>query len=102
MLGLRLSCHEGRYLGSESLSSAYSQRHSNCIDSTGSFELTNIVYNICATNMADHLEHHFSHQQQDENTLAEIGYKQELNRDWSLLHNFGISFSIIVGQHHAP
>ena len=46
--------------------------------------------------MADHLEHHFSHQAQDESTLAEIGYKQELNRDWSLLHNFGISFSIIV------
>ncbi|MCJ1391527.1 hypothetical protein MMC18_004391 [Xylographa bjoerkii] len=45
--------------------------------------------------MASHLEHHFSHQQQDENTLAEIGYKQELKRDWSLLHNFGISFSII-------
>ncbi|MCJ1381115.1 hypothetical protein MMC17_004224 [Xylographa soralifera] len=45
--------------------------------------------------MADHLEHHFSHQAQDESTLAEIGYKQELNRDWSLLHNFGISFSII-------
>ncbi|MCJ1283234.1 hypothetical protein MMC26_002562 [Xylographa opegraphella] len=47
--------------------------------------------------MADQLEHHFSHQAQDESTLAEMGYKQELNRDWSLLHNFGISFSIIVG-----
>jgi hypothetical protein len=32
----------------------------------------------------------------DEHRLAELGYKQELKRDWSLLHNFGISFSIIV------
>ena len=35
-------------------------------------------------------------QAKDENTLAEIGYKQELKRNWSLLHNFGVSFSIIV------
>jgi len=35
-------------------------------------------------------------QAQDEDTLAQIGYKQELNRDWSMLHNFGISFSVIV------
>ncbi|MCJ1313203.1 hypothetical protein MMC25_006880 [Agyrium rufum] len=34
-------------------------------------------------------------QVQDESTLADWGYKQELKRDWSLLHNFGISFSII-------
>ncbi|KAG8530248.1 uncharacterized protein KY384_004749 [Bacidia gigantensis] len=34
-------------------------------------------------------------QEQDENLLAEIGYKQELKRNWSLLHNFGVSFSII-------
>lgn len=27
--------------------------------------------------------------------LQDFGYKQELRRDWSLLHNFGISFSII-------
>lgn len=33
---------------------------------------------------------------QDETRLAELGYKQELRRDWSLLHNFGVSFSIIV------
>jgi hypothetical protein len=33
---------------------------------------------------------------QDESRLAELGYKQELRRDWSLLHNFGVSFSIIV------
>lgn len=33
---------------------------------------------------------------QDENRLAELGYKQELTRNWSLLHNFGVSFSIIV------
>lgn len=35
---------------------------------------------------------------QDEGKLAELGYKQELNRDWSLLHNFGVSFSIIVSD----
>lgn len=35
-------------------------------------------------------------QAKDENRLAEIGYKQELQRNWSLLHNFGVSFSIIV------
>ena len=33
---------------------------------------------------------------QDEDRLAQLGYKQELKRDWSLLHNFGVSFSIIV------
>ena len=33
---------------------------------------------------------------QDENRLAELGYKQELNREWNVLHNFGVSFSIIV------
>jgi hypothetical protein len=32
----------------------------------------------------------------DEDVLAEFGYKQELKRDWGLMHNFGISFSIIV------
>ena len=32
----------------------------------------------------------------DESKLAELGYKQELKRDWSVLHNFGVSFSIIV------
>jgi len=32
----------------------------------------------------------------DEEELAHFGYKQELKRDWGLLHNFGISFSIIV------
>ncbi|KAG7002409.1 hypothetical protein G7Y79_00027g061010 [Physcia stellaris] len=32
---------------------------------------------------------------QDEDRLAQLGYKQELNRDWSMLHNFGVSFSII-------
>ena len=31
----------------------------------------------------------------DEGRLAELGYKQELQRDWSLMHNFGVSFSII-------
>ena len=33
----------------------------------------------------------------DEEELANFGYKQELKRDWGLMHNFGISFSIIVG-----
>ena len=33
---------------------------------------------------------------EDEDRLAELGYKQELRRDWSVLHNFGVSFSIIV------
>ena len=32
----------------------------------------------------------------DEHRLAELGYKQELKRNWSLVHNFGVSFSIIV------
>ena len=31
----------------------------------------------------------------DEDRLAELGYEQELNRNWSLIHNFGVSFSII-------
>ncbi|MCJ1466956.1 hypothetical protein MMC07_005578 [Pseudocyphellaria aurata] len=31
----------------------------------------------------------------DEDRLAELGYKQDLRRDWSMLHNFGVSFSII-------
>ena len=33
---------------------------------------------------------------QDEDRLAQLGYKQELKRDWSMMHNFGVSFSIIV------
>ncbi len=32
---------------------------------------------------------------EDERLLAELGYKQELNRSWSGFHNFAISFSII-------
>ena len=42
---------------------------------------------------------------QDEGRLAELGYTQELRREWSLLHNFGASFSIIVSsdvQHAHP
>lgn len=31
----------------------------------------------------------------DEGTLADLGYKQELQREWSVVHNFGVSFSII-------
>ncbi|CAG8972206.1 hypothetical protein HYALB_00010985 [Hymenoscyphus albidus] len=34
-------------------------------------------------------------EEMDEEVLAEFGYKQELRRDWGLMHNFGISFSII-------
>ena len=33
---------------------------------------------------------------QDEGRLAELGYTQELQRDWGFLHNAGASFSIIV------
>ena len=32
---------------------------------------------------------------QDEQRLAELGYKQELHRSWSGFSNFAISFSII-------
>ena len=39
---------------------------------------------------------HSTVEEQDEEELAEFGYKQELRRDWGLMHNFGISFSIIV------
>ncbi len=35
------------------------------------------------------------HQHDDEKRLAELGYKQELNRSWSGFSNFAISFSII-------
>jgi amino acid transporter len=34
-------------------------------------------------------------QNEDEKRLAELGYKQELNRSWSGFSNFAISFSII-------
>lgn len=34
--------------------------------------------------------------ERDAHQLEDFGYKQELRRDWGLLHNFGISFSIIV------
>jgi len=36
-----------------------------------------------------------SHLSDDERRLAELGYKQELNRTWSGFSNFAISFSII-------
>ena len=36
---------------------------------------------------------------QDEGRLAELGYTQELRREWSLLHNFDDYFYIIVSQH---
>ncbi len=35
-------------------------------------------------------------EEKDEEELGQFGYKQELKRDWGLMHNFGISFSIIV------
>ncbi len=31
----------------------------------------------------------------DEDRLAQFGYKQELKRDWTVIHSFGVSFSII-------
>jgi hypothetical protein len=40
--------------------------------------------------------HRSTVEERDEELLAELGYKQELRRDWGLMHNFGISFSIIV------
>ncbi len=36
-----------------------------------------------------------SHLSADEKRLAELGYKQELDRSWSGFSNFAISFSII-------
>lgn len=44
----------------------------------------------------DHRSMETSRIDHDEDRLAELGYKQELRRDWSMLHNFGVSFSIIV------
>jgi hypothetical protein len=38
----------------------------------------------------------------DESRLAQLGYKQELKRDWKLMHNFGVSFSIIVRRNLPP
>ncbi|KAL9033718.1 MAG: hypothetical protein Q9180_005798 [Flavoplaca navasiana] len=38
----------------------------------------------------------------DEHKLAEMGYRQDLKRDWSMLHNFGVSFSIIVSPRTQP
>ena len=40
-------------------------------------------------------EHHGLLLDADEEKLAELGYKQELNRSWSGFSNFAISFSII-------
>jgi len=40
-------------------------------------------------------EHHGLKLSADEQQLAELGYKQELNRSWSGFSNFAISFSII-------
>lgn len=33
----------------------------------------------------------------DEAGLAQFHIKEELKREWGMIHNFGISFSIIVG-----
>jgi amino acid transporter len=38
---------------------------------------------------------HVRGKEHDEARLNDLGYKQELKREWSLLHNFGVSFSII-------
>jgi hypothetical protein len=46
----------------------------------------------------DDMEHVQTTQSKDEARLAELGYKQELKRDWTLMHNFGVSFSIIVSS----
>lgn len=48
---------------------------------------------------AEELGRHVSRvDEHDEEVLGEFGYKQELRRDWGLMHNFGISFSIIVSS----
>ena len=44
----------------------------------------------------EHSDHVLRSQSRDEGRLAELGYKQELKREWTLIHNFGVSFSIIV------
>ena len=41
------------------------------------------------------MPHHAESQTADERRLAELGYKQELNRGWSGFQNFAISFTII-------
>ena len=41
--------------------------------------------------MADEIRH----RDRDEERLAELGYKQELDRGWSRFSNFAISFTII-------
>ena len=38
--------------------------------------------------------------EKDADRLGDFGYEQELRRDWGLMHNFGISFSIIVSIPH--
>ena len=46
--------------------------------------------------MEENVEPHIDRSKStDEGRLAELGYKQELRRDWTLMHNFGVSFSII-------
>ncbi|KAF4625925.1 hypothetical protein G7Y89_g12237 [Cudoniella acicularis] len=53
-------------------------------------------YTATMAELENGLERHRSTvEEKDEEVLAEFGYKQELRRDWGLLHNFGISFSII-------
>lgn len=47
----------------------------------------------------EHSSHVMRSQSRDEGRLAELGYKQELKREWTLIHNFGVSFSIIVRVH---
>ena len=34
----------------------------------------------------------------DESQLAEMGYKQELRRDWGLIHNFGENVIMNIAQ----
>ena len=40
-------------------------------------------------------EQNVGQQEADERRLAELGYKQELDRSWSGFQNFAISFTII-------
>src|SRR5215210_3450368 len=50
-----------------------------------------LFFSVEGKRMATTQDHHVS----DEQRLAEMGYKQELDRSWSGFQNFAISFTII-------
>jgi hypothetical protein len=71
--------------------------HTHFQRASPSFERLRARCRICGRTSSD-MEAANLKQQQDEGKLGELGYKQELRRDWSLMHNFGVSFSIIVSN----